>query len=676
MKNIQFYFYILITFIIATSFSFENRDDNKRVISTSNSSFTLIGTEKGLYYTDEKSILHSLILDNVEIKKIIRVSNGIYLLTDNGIIFTDDLKGFSFLNEGLPLKVLKSYRNNQKILKKISETLIDLEIDPNNPNNMITCSKNMIYYSMNAGKTWKFLYNPFGISGIKTVGIISNPDLEIFIGHSYKGIFKKSITKNTNWTDISNGLYVYSGIYEEVSDIMPVPDTKGYSLLSSNNFTPQIYLYDKADKKWITIYKDAENFGIIENLNLNNNILYYVSNNNIKSIDLAAKSPIASNYDENFKNMINEFTEPVQSVLSVKDNENDFAFSELWLINERDKKQNLDFVNGKKGFYVSAGVLNNKNKFAQVIDTLNKSRLNMVVVDMKDDWGNLRFKPESEVLKKIRHTSSYVDIENLTKTLHEKNIYIIARLVLFKDFVLYNYNKNEYAIKDQSNDAWRGIKTLPNGTKELIEEYWVDPYCEKVWEYNMEIAKELAARGFDEIQFDYVRFPTDGENIADAVYTYRDKGMDKESALISFFEYVRENLDAPISIDIYGANGWHRIGSIGQDIEALSKYVDAICPMFYPSHFGNGFLNFKPYEERTFRIYYYGSLRNYYIGKKRSVVRPYVQAFRLNTQYDMDYYSINYIANEIKGVTESVNQGLTFWNMNGHYDMVSKLFTD
>ena len=145
--------------------------------------------------------------------------------------------------------------------------------------------------------------------------------------------------------------------------------------------------------------------------------------------------------------------------------------------------------------------------------------------------------------------------------------------------------------------------------------------------------------------------------------------MDKETALASFLRFARENIAAPISIDIYGANGWYRSGvRTGQDVELMARYVDVICPMLYPSHFEQGFLAQDPAVDRPYRIYKIGALRNAYIARKKVVVRPYVQAFFLNVKYDRAFYGPDYVKREIAGVRDSVNLGLTFWNNSGRYD--------
>ncbi|WP_439647488.1 putative glycoside hydrolase [Brucepastera parasyntrophica] len=220
---------------------------------------------------------------------------------------------------------------------------------------------------------------------------------------------------------------------------------------------------------------------------------------------------------------------------------------------------------------------------------------------------------------------------------------------------------------DQESDK----KTEPKTeiVRKYYDEFWVDPFCEEVWEYNVAISKELIARGFDEIQFDYIRFPTDGRNLGDATYRWQDKGMDKESALMSFLAYARREIKAPISIDIYGANGWYRTGSrTGQDVELLARYVDVICPMFYPSHFEQTFLAQKPSEERPYRIFYYGSYRNILLARNAVLIRPWTQAFYLPVSYDKKYYDGDYVQRQIFGIRDSINQGYTYWNNSGRYE--------
>jgi hypothetical protein len=278
----------------------------------------------------------------------------------------------------------------------------------------------------------------------------------------------------------------------------------------------------------------------------------------------------------------------------------------------------------------------------------------------------------------------------------ERGVYTAARVVVFKDPELARKEGGKFAVWDgRTNKPWKGYydtrrlkppegqessgsslttETFPADdpiyeiVRTYYDEQWVDPYAEEVWDYIAAVGKELHERGFDEIQFDYIRFPTDGDNLANARYRWRENGMDMESAMLSFLRHIRSRISAPISIDIYGANGWYRTGArTGQEVELLASYVDVICPMYYPSHFEQGFLAQKPAELRPYRIYYQGTQRTARIARGQVVVRPYVQAFYLNVSYDRLYYNNDYVLREVEGVRNAGNGGLTYWNNSGRY---------
>jgi hypothetical protein len=334
--------------------------------------------------------------------------------------------------------------------------------------------------------------------------------------------------------------------------------------------------------------------------------------------------------------------------------------------------------------------------FTPYLRVLEEKQLNMVVIDMKDDYGRLRFTPRNQELTRRGRVFWPIDLEKFMTTMKSRDIYTVARIVVFKDPEMAARDGGRYAVWDRVlNKPWVGYydtrrKKLPPGTAEedsplvreilpaddpeyeilrtYYDERWVDPYSEEIWEYTAALAKELHERGFDEIQFDYIRFPTDGANLANARYRWQDTGMDMESARLSFLRHVRSRIDAPISIDIYGANGWYRTGArTGQEVELLAPYIDAICPMYYPSHFEQDFLAQDPPELRPYRIYYQGTQRARTIGRGRIIVRPYVQAFYLNVSYDRKYYDLDYVRREVEGVRDAGWPGLTYWNNSGRY---------
>jgi hypothetical protein len=203
-------------------------------------------------------------------------------------------------------------------------------------------------------------------------------------------------------------------------------------------------------------------------------------------------------------------------------------------------------------------------------------------------------------------------------------------------------------------------------------EYWVDPYSEFVWNYNVDIARELQAHGVDEIQFDYIRFPSDGD-LGRITWRFRREGMGKLEALESFLARAREALTIPISADVYGYCGWARISNwVAQNIEMYSRYVDVIQPMFYPSHFPRDFLGSMAYLPRAQYIYQEGTRRASYIVDGRSVIRPYVQAFRIGGElaFTPPVYS-TYLIDQVQGALQGAAQGFTLWNASNDYYMVT-----
>jgi hypothetical protein len=641
-------------------------------VSLDKTNFTLIGTEKGLYYWDfEQEPV--LLWDDGAVKEIVRVPYGIFLMTEQGIIFSSDLKNFHERNNGLRFKVIKHYDNQKKSFTREIQDLKDLSADPFNPERLITCTKDGVFYTLDQGREWHFLRNPTSTSGIKAVAIYSNPDLQLIFSHPFKGVYHRNISKKGRWEKRNEGLKRYSGLYEEVSDILVEREGKEVKILAANNFSPNVYRWDERENKWKTLFQLKEKFSLIESLFLQDDRLAFVSNLGVMEFSKKEKKLNKIHLDSFYSLFKNKTGEHPSAIYMVKEGSLRYKLSQLWLSEEKELKKFAKVADGKKGVYTQAHIVRSKSMREKLVSMMKKVGMNMLVIDMKDDYGKLRFTPTSPLLKKMGVVSNPVHLESFIKYMKKNGIYTVARLVVFKDKVLYNYNQHQYAVRDRmTGKPWRGIVGKDEeGKPKYNWEYWVDPYSEEVWHYNIEIAQVLLKQGFDEIQFDYIRFPTDGENLSRVTYPYQDRGMDKEGALISFLKYARKNIPGPISIDIYGSNGWHRTGArTGQEVEMLQKYVDVICPMYYPSHFAQKFLYYPPYEKRPYRIYYKGSLRNYYIAKKNVVIRPYLQAFKMQRYYDKLYYGPGYISGQVQGVDDSINMGYTFWNSGSKYSIL------
>jgi hypothetical protein len=140
---------------------------------------------------------------------------------------------------------------------------------------------------------------------------------------------------------------------------------------------------------------------------------------------------------------------------------------------------------------------------------------------------------------------------------------------------------------------------------------------------------------------------------------------------MSFLRHARSRINASISIDIYGANGWYRTGArTGQEVELLAPFVDIISPMFYPSHFEQRFLAHPPPELRPYRIYYQGTRRNHIIARGCIIVRPWAQSFFLNVSYDREFYGLEYVRMQLDGARAAGDGGIIYWNNLGRYDEV------
>jgi len=320
---------------------------------------------------------------------------------------------------------------------------------------------------------------------------------------------------------------------------------------------------------------------------------------------------------------------------------------------------------------------------------LQANGLNALVVDCKDDFGWITYDTGLELPKQIGAVERRFKLEELLSRAHEHGIYVIARVVVFKDRQLYNYDGFKFAAWNAATDKpWRHLNRIEEepaaaGAEQtpgqaapqpryFQREYWVDPYNPFVWNYNTAVAEELQRRGVDEIQFDYIRFPSDG-NLSTIRYRHRREGMDMIDALESFLVLARQTIHIPISTDVYGYSTWHRMGNwIGQSTEMLADYVDVICPMYYPSHFPREFMKNEPYLERARRIYLEGTLRARAVADGRSLIRPYVQAFLIGGELSMGVAEYRrYLLNQVQGCLEAPSSGFTLWNASNRYYMVS-----
>lgn len=239
-----------------------------------------------------------------------------------------------------------------------------------------------------------------------------------------------------------------------------------------------------------------------------------------------------------------------------------------------------------RGIYVT-GAIAGTEKMDELIALVEETELNTMVIDIKNDEGVVTYKMQSDTVLEIEAGVRYIqDIDALVKKLHEKHIYLIARIVAFKDPYLAE-KKPELSLKTKTGEIFR----------DKNKEAWVNPYKKEVWDYLMEIGTQAAEVGFDEIQFDYIRFSTDVN--ADTIdYGKEAETKTKEDVITEFTEYAYHTLHplgVVVSADVFGTimdnEGDAEI--VGQNYQDMAAHLDYICPMVYPSHYNNGAYNIE-----------------------------------------------------------------------------------
>lgn len=351
--------------------------------------------------------------------------------------------------------------------------------------------------------------------------------------------------------------------------------------------------------------------------------------------------------------------------------------------------KNLDFYPREKGdfednempkevraLYLNAGVLGNIDDY---IELAKNSNINAFVVDIKD---NTAPGYESEVMKKYSPTSydkamnSFDKYKAAIQKLKDNGFYVIGRITVFKDSFLVK-DHPEVALTDTTTET----PFLHNGS------YWPSAFNRYVWEYNVELAKEgINEMGFNEIQFDYVRFP-------DGTYSYEDEGLidmqnkyneEKAAAIQKFLMYAADEIHASgayISADVFGESAHNYVTGYGQYWPAISNVVDVISAMPYPDHFGTYEYGFKvpvwtiPYD----LLKEWGE---YVVNRQKSIptpaiVRTWIQAYDAvkspRVAYDADM-----VSEEIRGLyANGLNGGYMTWNSNSSltkYKEISSAF--
>ncbi len=313
-----------------------------------------------------------------------------------------------------------------------------------------------------------------------------------------------------------------------------------------------------------------------------------------------------------------------------------------------------------KGIYATGWMAGSSKWLDETVAFINQTSVNSLVIDVKDDTGTLSYNSKVPLVQTLGAAERKIgNPQKLLDTLRQHQIFPIARIVVFKDPFLAQH-KSEWAVRDSAGGLWSDRKGL----------HWVDPNNKAYWDYIIEIAKEAIDLGFQEIQFDYVRFTSDGD-IKRCVYPF-SAGQLKQDVIRDFLQYARAQLkpyNIPISADIFGlTTSVEDDQGIGQQYEKIISSVDVVCPMVYPSHYGPGNFglknpNLNPYDT-VFHAVSDAQKRLEKAGNTTTLLRPWLQDFSLGAHYGRTEIQKQIQAVEAAGAKEWI-----FWNPSCRYQL-------
>lgn len=316
-----------------------------------------------------------------------------------------------------------------------------------------------------------------------------------------------------------------------------------------------------------------------------------------------------------------------------------------------------------KSIYMTSWVAGTSDFRNRLVKLIEDTEVNALVIDIKDYTGKISFEVEDPYLQKFDSVEKRIpDIKDFIEYLHSKDIYVIGRISVFQDPQLVK-KRPDLAVKRASDGAvWKDHKGIS----------WLDAGAKEVWDYAVAIGKQAHEYGFDELNFDYIRFPSDG-NMQDIAYPFSE-GKKKALVMKEFYAYLRQELDATgavLSADLFGMTTTNADDlNIGQKLEYALPYFDYVAPMVYPSHYPKGFNGYaapatKPYEvvkfcmdrahEKVDAMVWNASTTSESREAKVtfSQIRPWLQDFDLGADYTADMVRAQMQA--------AYDSGLTSW---------------
>lgn len=320
-----------------------------------------------------------------------------------------------------------------------------------------------------------------------------------------------------------------------------------------------------------------------------------------------------------------------------------------------------------RAVYSTGWVAGTKSMREKMIKDIVDNDFNAIVLDIKDEAGHLSYNSSVQTAIDINASRNMIkDIKSVIDEYHENGIYVIGRIVTFKD-PTYAKNVKDIAYKKADNSYW----TDKGGN------YWPNPYNKASWNYPIALAKEAAELGFDEIQFDYIRFPSSEGKVKTISYGFNSDTVSKSEIINSFLTQVMDEMaeyNIKISADVFGIIT-KRDGDfekIGQDYKSISQIVDVVCPMVYPSHYAYGEYNVSRPDLNPYAIIY-GSISDAFKrisgDSKTAEIRPYLQDFTASWLGKGNYqvYGSNAVKEQIQACYDLGLKSFTLWDPNNKY---------
>ncbi len=340
-----------------------------------------------------------------------------------------------------------------------------------------------------------------------------------------------------------------------------------------------------------------------------------------------------------------------------------------------------------KAVYLTSWSASIKSNIDYIIELASSTEVNAVVIDVKDFSGYVAYDTKLEQVEKYKAEHIRLkDVESLIEQFHKKGIYVIARVTIFQDPVLAKA-RPDLAVHSKAKLSTTTATSSQNTATQKPSSFsasslwiddlglhWIDPASKEAWNYTAAIARETASLGFDEINFDYVRFPSDGD-LKDMVFPLWDATTSKHLVIKDFFKHLRQETSGiKISVDLFGLSTANKDDlGIGQVIEDAFLYFDFVCPMVYPSHYSPGFLGYKepakyPYEvvkdateKALYRLKVFKESNPTSSQPINIGFRPWLQDFNLRGVY----YDAKMVKLEIEALKKASGdnfKGFMLWN--------------